>query len=49
MQLINYLLLANISHGKLINFRTSSVEYEFVSSSLTFKDRMNYNLNTKVF
>ncbi len=48
-QLINYLLLSNISHGKLINFRTSSAEYEFVSTNLTFKDRMNYNLNTNEF
>jgi hypothetical protein len=48
-QLINYLLLSNISHGKLINFRTSSAEYEFVSTKLTFKDRINYNLNTNEF
>ena len=33
-QLINYLLLANINHGKLINFRPSSVESRFVSTRL---------------
>lgn len=48
-QLINYLLLTDIAHGKLINFRTSSVEYEFVSTKLNAKDRMNYNLNTREF
>jgi len=44
-QLINYLLLTGINHGKLINFRTASVEYEFVSSSLTFKDRYDFDIN----
>ncbi|MBL7016805.1 MAG: GxxExxY protein [Kiritimatiellales bacterium] len=34
-QLINYLLLAALHHGKLINFRSSSVEHRFVSAQLT--------------
>ena len=34
-QLINYLLLADIKHDKLLNFRSPSVEYEFVSTTLS--------------
>lgn len=34
-QLINYLLLAGLHHGKLINFGPASVEYRFISTSLT--------------
>ncbi|HMO03127.1 MAG TPA: GxxExxY protein [Kiritimatiellia bacterium] len=43
-QLINYLLLAGIPHGKLINFRPGSVEHRFVSSSLTAVERRNWTL-----
>jgi len=46
-QLINYLLLTGIKHGKLLNFRTSSVEYEFVSTTLSYVDRRNYFINIK--
>lgn len=46
-QLINYLLLMNLKHGKLVNFRPHSVEYRFVSTSLTWKDRMAYELIDK--
>jgi GxxExxY protein len=45
-QLINYLLLTNIAHSKLINFRPPSVEYRFVSTSLNVKERKNYAINT---
>ena len=45
-QLINYLMITGIKHGKLINFRSGSVEFEFVSTSLTKKDRYNYFINT---
>jgi GxxExxY protein len=38
-QLINYLLLAGIQHGKLINFRPPSVESRFVSTGLTNEKR----------
>jgi GxxExxY protein len=34
-QLINYLLLSSLHHGKLINFRPSSVEHRFISTQLT--------------
>lgn len=39
MQLINYLLLTNVPHGKLINYRPYSVETRFVSSRLKLSDR----------
>ncbi len=38
-QLINYLLLAEQFHGKLINYRPPSVESRFVSTRLTFEKR----------
>lgn len=44
-QLLNYLLLTGIKHGKLLNFRPASVEQEFVSTSLTTKDRYNYSID----
>jgi GxxExxY protein len=39
-QLINYLLLTGISHGKLLNFRPASVESRFVSTHLRRSDRI---------
>jgi GxxExxY protein len=41
-QLINYLLLTGLKHGKLLNFRSDSVEYRFVSTTLTSSERRNY-------
>jgi GxxExxY protein len=43
-QAINYLLLANLSHGKLVNFRAGSVESRFVSTRLRRHDRMKFQL-----
>ncbi len=43
-QLINYLLLTGLSHGKLINFRPASVEHRFVSTTLTEADRKDVEL-----
>ncbi len=40
-QVIQYLLLAGLNHGKLVNFRPSSVGSRFVSSSLGHQDRKN--------
>ena len=45
-QLINYLLLTNIQHGKLLNFRSTSVEYQFVSTTLKQEDRYSFNINS---
>ncbi len=43
-QLINYLLLAGIQHGKLINFRPESVESRFVSTRLTPATRQMFHV-----
>ena len=37
-QMLNYLLLSGLSHGKLINMRTESVQHEFVNTSLQHTD-----------
>lgn len=44
-QLINYLLLLGIRHGKLLNFGAASVECEFVSTSLSIKERYEFSVN----
>jgi GxxExxY protein len=44
-QLINYLLLTGCHHGKLVNFRSKSVESSFVSTQLTRDNRMRYHLS----
>ena len=44
-QLINYLLLADLHHGKLLNFRPGSVASRFVSTSLCRQDRMTFQLD----
>ena len=46
-QLINYLLLIAVNHGKIINFRSSSLEYEFVSTSLNKKDRYDWRFEER--
>ncbi len=46
-QLINYLLLIAVNHGKIINFRMPSVEYEFVSNTLNEKERHNWQFENK--
>ncbi|MCK4563362.1 MAG: GxxExxY protein [Verrucomicrobia bacterium] len=38
-QILNYLLLANLAHGALINFRPVSVQREFASTRLDADDR----------
>ena len=44
-QLINYLLLTGVNHGKLLNFGPKSVEYRFVSTTLTNDDRYDFSLD----
>lgn len=44
-QLLNYLLLTELHHGKLVNLRQECVEHEFVNSSLTHSDRTKFTLN----
>jgi GxxExxY protein len=45
MQGINYLLLAGLNHGKLINMRPGSVEARFISTQLTPDTRRRYFIN----
>ncbi len=44
-QLLNYLLLTGMNHGKLINFGPEQVEHEFVNTKLTHADRTNFAVN----
>jgi len=46
LQLLNYLFLTNSNHGKLINFRPASVEYEFVSTKINKDIRFSYKFDT---
>ena len=39
-QLLNYLLLCDLAHGKLINVRPESIEHEFVNTQWRFTDRL---------
>lgn len=43
-QILNYLLLANLAHGALVNFRPASVVHEFASTMLTRKQRFDFSL-----
>ena len=42
-QTLNYLFLTNTQHGKIINFRTDSLTWRFVSTSLSHQHRMGYS------
>lgn len=44
-QLINYLFLTGLHHGKLVNFRSASVESRFISTRLNREDRMKFHLD----
>ena len=44
-QLLNYLLLADASRGKLINFRLPSVESRFVNAPLTTAERRRFTIH----
>ena len=46
-QLIHYLMLADLKHGKLLNFRTARVEHEFVNTLLSTEQRRQFTLDTK--
>lgn len=43
-QLLNYLFLAELPHGKLVNFRGEQVEHEFVNATLCHKDRIAFRV-----
>ena len=44
-QLLHYLFLLDLSHGKLVNMRTTEVEHEFVNTTLTTAQRTRFNVN----
>jgi len=44
-QLLTYLFLCGLRHGKLLNFRTPRVTHEFVSTSLDKNERFRYRFN----
>jgi GxxExxY protein len=46
-QVINYLLLAGLMHGKLVNMRPASVESRFVSTTLSPQDRAEFRWDEK--
>jgi GxxExxY protein len=43
-QLLNYLLLTELPHGKLVNLRSELVEHEFVNTTLTRRDRTTFTV-----
>jgi GxxExxY protein len=48
-QLLNYLLLCECRHGKLINFRPDRVEHEFLNSTLTRADRTAFDVDDSLW
>ena len=46
-QLLNYLMLAECKHGKLINMRSERVEHEFVNCILTRSQRVDFEVVTR--
>lgn len=44
-QLLHYMLLAELSHGKLVNLRKETVEHEFVNTTLMHKDRIQFEVS----
>ncbi|HEV3417050.1 MAG TPA: GxxExxY protein [Pirellulales bacterium] len=44
-QLINYLLLTELPHGKLVNLRPDTVEHEFANSTLRRSDRIGFEVS----
>lgn len=48
-QLLVYMFLTNTTHGKLVNFRTQSVESRFVNTSFTTSERQRFDINTSQY
>jgi len=44
-QLINYLMLTGLNHGKLINFRPNRIEHEFVNNHITLAQRRAFQID----
>jgi GxxExxY protein len=43
-QLLHYLMMADLSHGKLVNTRTEQVQHEFVNTTLRPSDRTGFEV-----
>src|SRR5262247_1857215 len=43
-QLLHYLMMADLSHGKLVNTRTEQVQHEFVNMTLRPSDRTSFEV-----
>lgn len=43
-QLLNYLMLAELPHGKLVNFRGETVQHEFVNATLGRIERVAFGV-----
>jgi len=48
-QILNYLFLTNLQHGKLVNMRPPSVEFEFVSNVVPSEDRYRFNIDARAW
>lgn len=46
-QLLNYLLLLDLAHGKLVNFRLEAVQHEFVNTTLVRSDRTRFDIDDR--
>src|SRR3990172_5182495 len=44
-QTLNYLMLTGLAHAKIINMRCSSMEYEFVSTTISRVDRYAFRFH----
>ncbi len=44
-QLLNYLFLAGLRHGKLVNFASASVQYRFISTQIDAEKRFSFRIN----
>lgn len=45
-QLLNYMLLCDVGHGKLINIRPEDVEHEFVNTQWERADRLSFDVRS---
>jgi len=48
-QLVNYLLLTGLQHGKLVNLHPEKVEHEFVNASQTHSERQHFNVRDSLW
>ncbi len=48
-QLLNYLLLTDLKHGKLVNLRPEKIEHEFVNATQTRVGRCSFSIHNSGF